>query len=57
MAAAVFSPYALVVGLFGLGTVIFRQVMGFFNQRTQYMKVLAQNLYFHSMADNRGVML
>ena len=52
--AAVFSPYALLVGLFGLGTVIFRQVMGFFNQRTQYMKVLAQNLYFHSLADNRS---
>ncbi len=54
LAAAVFSPYALVVGLFGIGTVIFRQVMGFFNQRTQYMKVLAQNLYFHSLADNRS---
>jgi hypothetical protein len=54
MAAAVFSPYALVVGLFGIGTIVFRQVMGFFNQRTQYMKVLAQNLYFHSLADNRS---
>ncbi len=54
MLAAVFSPYALVVGLFGIGAVIFRQVMGFFNQRTQYMKVLAQNLYFHSLADNRS---
>ncbi len=52
--AAVISPYAVVVGLFGLGTVIFRQVMGFFNQRTQYMKILAQNLYFHSLADNRS---
>jgi hypothetical protein len=51
---AVISPYAVVVGLFGIGTVIFRQVMGFFNQRTQYMKVLAQNLYFHSLADNRS---
>ena len=54
LAAAAFSPYALIVGLFGLGTVMFRQVMGFFNQRTQYMKVLAQNLYFHSLADNRS---
>jgi hypothetical protein len=26
------------------------------NQRTRYMVVLAQNLYFHAMADNRGVM-
>ncbi len=54
LAAAVFSPYALIVGLFGLGTIMFRQIMGFFNQRTQYMKVLAQNLYFHSLADNRS---
>jgi len=54
LTAAVFSPYALLVGLFGIGTVVFRQVMGFFNQRTQYMKVLAQNLYFHSLADNRS---
>ena len=33
-----------------------RQATNFINQRTRYMVVLAQNLYFHAMADNRGVM-
>ena len=27
------------------------------NQKQRYMVVMAQNLYFHAMADNRGVML
>ena len=27
------------------------------NQKQRYMVVMAQNLYFHSMADNRGVIL
>jgi hypothetical protein len=54
LTVAVFSPYALMVALVGIGTVLFRQIMGFFNQRTQYLKVLAQNLYFHSLADNRS---
>jgi hypothetical protein len=31
--------------------------MGFFNQKQRYMVVMAQNLYFHTMADNRGVIL
>jgi len=31
--------------------------MGFFNQKQRYMIVMAQNLYFHTMADNRGVIL
>ena len=30
--------------------------MSFLNQKQRYMVVMAQNLYFHSMADNRGVM-
>jgi hypothetical protein len=54
LAAAVLSPYAIVVALFGIGGIIVRQIMGFFNQHTHYMKVLAQNLYFHSLADNRS---
>ena len=33
-----------------------RQATNFINQRNRYMVVLAQNLYFHAMADNRGVM-
>jgi hypothetical protein len=31
--------------------------MAFINQKQKYMVVMAQNLYFHSMADNRGVMV
>jgi hypothetical protein len=31
--------------------------MGFVNQKQRYMVVMAQNLYFHSMADNRGVIV
>lgn len=31
--------------------------MSFLNQKQKYMVVMAQNLYFHSMADNRGVMV
>ena len=54
MAAAVLSPYLLALAIFGVGGIMIRQVMGFFNQRTQYMKVLAENLYFHSLADNRS---
>jgi len=54
MAAAVLSPYLLVVAVFGIVGIMVRQVMGFFNQRTQYMRVLAENLYFHSLADNRS---
>ena len=27
------------------------------NQKQRYMVVMAQNLYFHAMADNRGVMI
>ena len=54
MAVAVLSPYTLLIAIFGVIGIIVRQVMGFFNQRTQYMKVLAENLYFHSLADNRS---
>lgn len=50
------NPVALAGALAGLGGVAFRQAMAFLNQRQRYMVVLAQNLYFHSMADNRGVM-
>ncbi|GAH01924.1 unnamed protein product, partial [marine sediment metagenome] len=50
------NPIALAGAIFGLLAVIFRQVMGFFNQRAKYMMVLAQNLYFHNLANNRGVL-
>jgi len=50
------NPIALSGAIFGLLAVIFRQVTGFFNQRAKYMMVLAQNLYFHNLANNRGVL-
>ena len=46
----------LVMALAGLGGVAVRQASAFINQRNRYMVVMARNLYFHSMADNRGVM-
>ena len=51
------NPIAAVGALAGLGGILGRQVMGFFNQKQRYMIVMAQNLYFHTMADNRGVIL
>ena len=44
------------MALAGLGGVAVRQASAFINQRNRYMVVMARNLYFHSMADNRGVM-
>ena len=49
------NPYTLVMALAGLGGVAVRQATAFVNQRNRYMVVMARNLYFHSMADNRGV--
>lgn len=50
------NPIAMGLALAGLAGVIFRQVMSFFNTRNRYMMVLAQNLYFHNLANNRGVL-
>jgi hypothetical protein len=50
------NPYTLAVAVAGLGGIAIRQASNFINQRNRYMFVLAQNLYFHAMADNRGVM-
>jgi hypothetical protein len=50
------NPYTLVMTLAGLAGIAVRQASAFINQRNRYMAVLARNLYFHSMADNRGVM-
>ncbi|HJU32880.1 MAG TPA: TMEM143 family protein [Hyphomicrobiaceae bacterium] len=54
--AAAANPYTLAAALAGFGGIALRQATNFLNQRTRYMVVLAQNLYFHAMADNRGVM-
>ncbi|MEM8626533.1 MAG: DUF3754 domain-containing protein [Pseudomonadota bacterium] len=53
---AAVNPITAVMALVTLIGVVWRQVMKFFNQRNQYMMVLAQNLYFHTLADNRGVL-
>lgn len=50
------NPIAAAGAAVGLGGVAFRQVMNFVNQKNKYMVTMAQNLYFHAMADNRGVM-
>jgi Protein of unknown function (DUF3754) len=50
------NPLALLGALAGLGGVAMRQASAFINQRNRYMIVMAQNLYFHAVADNRGVM-
>lgn len=50
------SPLVAIGAMLGLGGVAFRQAMNFSNQRQKYMVVMAQNLYFHSMADNRSVL-
>jgi len=50
------NPLTLAGGLAGLSAVIFRQVMKFFNTRNRYMMVLAQNLYFCTLANNRGAL-
>jgi hypothetical protein len=57
IALAATNPIAAAGAVAGLGGVMFRQVMGFLNQRQRYMVVMAQNLYFHAMADNRGVLI
>jgi hypothetical protein len=50
------NPVTLLMALVGLGGVAARQASNFINQRNRYMVVMARNLYFHSLADNRGVM-
>ncbi len=54
---ALTNPIAAVMVVGGLGAAVFRQAMNFINTKQRYMVIMAQNLYFHSMADNRGVMI
>jgi hypothetical protein len=51
------NPIAAAGAVVGLGGIAFRQAVNFLNQKQRYLVVMAQNLYFHSMADNRGVMI
>ncbi|MEZ5775674.1 MAG: TMEM143 family protein [Hyphomicrobiaceae bacterium] len=55
MAAAAVNPIMLAIPAMTLGGVFFLHASTVLNQRKQYMMVLAQNLYFHSLADNNGV--
>jgi Protein of unknown function (DUF3754) len=57
IAVAASNPVMAAGAVLGLGGVAFRQAVAFLNQKQRYMVVMAQNLYFHSMADNRGVLL
>lgn len=50
------NPFTLAFGIAGLSAVVFRQVMKFFNTRNRYMMVLAQNLYFCTLANNHGAL-
>ena len=56
LALALSNPVTAIGAAGGIGMVLFRQIMNVMNQKQKYMQVLAQNLYFHSMADNRGAM-
>ena len=51
------NPVGAAGAALGLGGVAFRQAMSFVNQKQKYMVVMAQNLYFLSMADNASVIV
>lgn len=51
------NPIAAAGAVVGLGGVAARQAVNFMNQKQRYMVVLARNLYFHAMADNRSVLV
>lgn len=57
LALAASNPIAAAGAVAGLGGLALRQGMNFMNQRQKYMVVMAQNLYFHAMADNRSAMI
>ena len=54
--AAMSNPYVLLGAIGGLGGIALRQAANLLKARARYMVARAQNLYFHAMADNRGVM-
>ena len=53
---AITNPFTVAVGLASLSAVIFRQVNKVFHTRNNYMMVLAQNLYFHALANNHAAL-
>ncbi|MCP4932996.1 MAG: DUF3754 domain-containing protein [bacterium] len=50
------NPIGLIAAMAGVIGLLFRQIMTVFNTRTKYMMMLAQRLFFHSLANNRGVL-
>ncbi len=50
------NPIAAAGAAVGLGGVAFRQAMNVVNTKNKYMVTMAQNLYSHSLADNRGAL-
>ena len=46
---------ALIVGLGGLGGFLWRQFTKYKNRKIQFMKMLAENLYFKNLDNNAGV--
>jgi len=54
--AAALNPIVLLTTLAGIIGLLVRQVTKIFHQRNEYMMTLAQNLYFHNLANNRGVL-
>ncbi len=54
--AVAVTPFGMAGAVAAVGGVAARQVSTFIGQRNKYMMTLAQNLYFHAMADNRGVL-
>lgn len=54
--AAAANPMTAVGALGGLAAVIFRQVSKVISQRNKYMMLMSQKLYFHNLANNRGVL-
>lgn len=55
-AAASLTPIGIAGAVAAFGGVAFRQVTNFLGQRNKYIMKMVQNLYFHSLADNRGVL-
>ena len=53
---AIANPFTVAIGLASLSAVIFRQVNKVFHTRNNYMMVLAQNLYFHTLANNHAAL-
>ena len=50
------TPIGMAGAAVAVGGVCARQVANFVGQRNKYLVKMSQNLYFHSMADNRGVL-